>query len=351
MRMLWYLSHGLTESNIVNGLTLALGCSLACLPPASAPQDRDELRATLKATWDSLEGIEFLAEEYDLDSAGKPIKEKGFTKVEYAFGPAGRRKFVLIASRPEGDEILDHMRQDGRRIYASKFLPGQPGRLDQLVIRNQEDRHDEYTGPMTQPLWLFTPGGRPLYALLDESAEVRDGIDEQGRKVTIVEATHKGTKLHCELDPEHDYLPLLVRLEDFMEVHATEFGQDDGRWFPVAGRTHYLIDRNPKETGFRVDGLKINQPLDPANFDPRPLPPGVSVSDHTTGKGSVVGGLEARRKLKPAESLPAPPPGAPAPIVASSEPDQFPWSYVILLAAASVLIGTGVVLYRRRGTK
>ncbi len=325
---------------------------LAVMPAiaGAAPLDRKALRDTLKQMWDSLESVAYRCEEQTLDDKGKRRDDLGYSRWDIVLASGGRRARTLTAVRPGGEEIMDRWREDGRRQYGFTPSPGANGKVDRLGISNQENTAENYTGPMCLPMWILTPGGKPLYSYLDGDAKVTPTADSAHPDRITLTVGSAESGFRCELDPDHDWLPAMITIgEDFKIIVVEEFTRDQGRWFPHFGVEATTVLGKTTRVAFRVDELGINRPL-PADTFAMPTPiPGAFVIDKTAHKSQFVGGLAAKKKLEKENADRATKTTAPRLNSASREPASSPWPWILGGVAAVVLMSAGALA--RRGRK
>lgn len=333
--------------SIIVGLTAAgrPGEAAAGTPP------RAEIRDALKRGWDAVDTLEVRGEEFPCDDEGRrAVGPKSHTMTfDLKCGTGGRRALKLTDVAPDGKRtVLLWFQEDGRKKYLLTPFPDDADAIDVAHAEGQTDTSENSTGAMTIFLWLWTPRGRPLYAYLDEGAAL-DSVPEPGGGESVVMSFRPNKKLiRCVLDPAHDWLPRVVEAEGSDRKEVTEFRREGGLWFPVAGTQRQLKDRpnRPKTVqGFRIDALHVNRPLPASTFGPTGLPDGTLVVDRVSNKSDYRGGRAARKALEAKHPV-AVVPGRT--VVASREPERFPWRLVI--AAASILC-LAAAWWSRRGRR
>jgi len=189
------------------------------------------------------------------------------------------------------------------------------------------------------------PGGKPLYTYLDEGAKLEPDLAEGRRDGAVVVFNHNKLEVRCKLDPDHDWLPRQITMSSgAMDLIVERFGRDSGRWFPLSGTNALFPKAGGRKSIFKIDHLALNRPLPDSLFAMPPLTPGVIVSDETTHKGEIVGGLEARKAL----DARVPRTTSKAPLTAAREPESLPWSWGIAGVAALILILVGFLVRRNR---
>lgn len=338
---------------------LALLCHAAlpvssCAAPGGsiATKDRAEVREILKRSWDSLGSLEFCCEEH-LVQASRP-REGGdtFNVFEFKWAPGNRHSMRMLRVEPDRtSRVVYETREDGHRRYAPHRVPGHPDVTSILSLSSIKSGYDEYRTLMNRVLWVVMPGGRPLYKRLDEPGTVVS-TNEGGAAVIF---RHKGGMVRCELDPDHDWLPRRVVLgkDARSRITVDRFARDNGRWFPVEGRSE--SDRNAEQKGtdslrFVVTRFAINRPIDERDFGPPPLSDGAIVEDLTAGKARVLGGIQARRAFD--KKYPVSPKAtriAEEPAEAAQGPRSFPWTLALSVGSVSCLLGAlGLCLSRNR---
>jgi len=320
--------------------------SMAAAPPATiaAPPTRDQLRATLKQLWDSIETLEFRTEEYNAGKDGVPDPSRGYSRFEFAMGSGARRALKSLAIRPDGEQLMEDVREDGKKQYGIQWAPDGSGVINQLSIRNQADTSENYSGGMSHPMYLLMPFGKPLHVHIDEGAAVEPFKDPDGKERIAVVFKARGNDVRNELDESHDWLPRRQLIAGVSDMVVTRFERADGRWFPVEGK---VTDMQPERyLVFKVSNLRLNGPLPKTTFDPTSLKTkGTLVVDSTKRGARVVGGMEARKRFEE-EHLPRPKPSS-GPLTASPDPDEFPWRTVILVGSIGVILAGLLVAFRQ----
>ena len=295
------------------------------------PPDRKALRDTLKQLWDSLESVAYREEDHNLDDKGKLNDDLGYTRYDVVLASGGRRAITVTAVRPKGEEIIGRNREDGRLSYGFTPSPGGGDRVDRLVISNQENTAESWSGTMWMSMWILTPGGKPVYAYLDSGAKVAASSDPEHPDRVTLTANFRGNEFQCELDPDHDWLPVKIAIAGgFTVIEVEEFTRDHGRWFPLSGVNATTVDGKTTRTAFRVDQPRINRPLADDTFA-RPTPiPGAFVNDKTINKGEIVGGLSALKKLQEEDAARASKVAVTTRIAtASRDPEPSPWPWIL----------------------
>lgn len=336
-----------------------VGCAVLCLVGVRgaaaaevAPADREKIRAQLKLLWDSWETIEFGCENYELDADGRSDRREGFIRYDFVLGSAGRRVQIETAVRPEGEERMSESHDDGRRVYCISYFPRHPSVIDRVDIVSSKSAPDTFSGVLVGPLWAFMPERRPLYVHLDAGAKLESAHGADGKELFRLHIQpQRGPTVHCELDPDHDWLARRVEVpRDSTVVTVTRFRRENGRWFPAEVTESNVRDGERQRTGYTVTDLRINRPVPISTFGPPQLPAGVMIVDHTqsaAGIASYQGGKAAREQLErkyaqdPRESvIPR------RPIVASPTPSLLPISAMVAIASLAI-IGLAVWLRRR----
>jgi hypothetical protein len=322
--------------------------SLALAVPATLVAAQSDLKTTrdnLKQLWDSLESVQFRCEEFNADKVGRPERTKGFTRYDLILGSGGRRSVTVTAVRPEGEKVVMNFREDGRRKVGIDLLPGKSDVVDKVYVSNQRDTHNDYESVMCPPLWIITPGGKPLYSHLDAG-----GILDfrSGGGYPVLTFNHKGKNVRCELDPRHDWLPRRVVIEGFSDLVVSSFAFENGRYFPERGIQTYTFKQKDNVSAFVVDGLRINRPVSESNFKAPPLSEGTLIVDKNADKAVIKGGLEARARLTGEEYVTVrSTQDATGSIEASTDPERFPWGRVLVVLFALSLLVIGVITLRK----
>jgi hypothetical protein len=164
--------------------------------------------------------------------------------------------------------------------------------------------------------------------------------------------------VRCWLDPEHDWLPVRVKIGegDSIEYVVDAFRLVDGRWMPSEGRSTHVYSDWTERTIFKVLHARLNQPVDPARFVLPRKTSGAMVYDVAQGRMYVEGGLEKRDPFL--SRIPADVheklihPGGKAPTLADPIPSATPlrseWPRgPILIGSAAFLLILAFVVSRR----
>jgi hypothetical protein len=348
----------------VRALTMA-GCVALTMvgrgiaAPEDVP-DVESIRQELKQSWESLQSIQFRADEYGIDAEGHRTTEYAI-RVDFAHAKGGRWAYASRSTRGEDvKELAADFREDGKTQRTISAFPGHPEMINNIVVRSQADDDKTYSGGMQEILWLWLPGGKPPIAHLDAGGRL-EVTKVDGKVHAVIHSTHKGSPIQIELDPDHDWLPRRVTFDEFQEFEAKTFRRDNGRWFYEEGRQrkHHgsltgpeagEIVATPKgdtRRGFVVTSLSINRPIDTATFAAPKGGVGVLIQDETTGKDDILGGTSAYRDRvlkygpKPATK------GSASPVTASIDPPGDPWGRSILVASAAAMVTAGFLVIRR----
>ena len=332
---------------------------------AAERPDREEIRASVRAWWDSIDTLEVTFEEYVVDEEGE--FDLGMAKQRYEMTFAGRDRYIIDQTQvgPDGTEYPARVvRQDHQRHYHITPFSGHPGSISRVIIKPaQGSRDDIAVEGLNTFLWSLMPGGMPVHAYLDDAVldtEVRDGVT-----LVSVETHWEGKDLRLFLDPKHDLLARRVVLEverplGPMTWEVVEFGRKAGRWLPMRGISYGKRPINGgKNTGmdrrgFIVKRFEINQPVPDTAFSLPAIPDGALVYDEINGTRTIKGGSPAAREQLLSRYPPRPDPvtakrlrearaekrrevNAGDPIVASTDPPRDPWWAIPALGSAAVL--------------
>ena len=246
-----------------------------------SPVDLASVRKRLEHDWASLETLEFSADERFRD----PDKNRDYSsyRTEYLLGKGDRRTVSTTFFDPNGVPALRvEVRSDGTNTYQLMSEQGKPDVFRQVTIEDQTDKRDRYAGVMCSALWLWTPGGRPLAALLSSGGKLAVERDTKGGERVILVAKNPRSgrgEVRCELDADHGWAPRRVELSDVSTRdvwEVTKFMQVDGRWFPAEGS---CTGAGPS-TDFKVVRWHVNRPIPAEKFALPELPKGLRVLDH-----------------------------------------------------------------------
>ena len=318
---------------------------------AELPTDRQAFREELKRLWTSVQSIEFECDEFALTDQGEPINKMNFVRNEFFHQKesmwAGN---IRIFKNGQLDHSVNDVRSNGQSRFQLQAFRRFPAEISDLDIKNQVSTPDGYEDFMFSALWLYLPGGRPIYTYLDANARL-ESAPEYGPSCVRVEASYRDYPLRLILDGEREWLPRRVELAvpGDPSFHETiQFSREHDRWFPAHGRYSGHTPSGTVIKSFRVSRFAINRPIAPQRFQPPPIPDGVRISNDVTGRVEFRGGRDAylRRFTKYATPLnqglvPA------QPIVALESAPPSPWmGYLIATSSSSLLIG--VALWTRR---
>lgn len=256
-----------------------------------------QLREELRRLWEGIATLEYRLES---QSPGDGRSGSGVRfSYEIAIGPNGRRsaRVVLENDKDRSPHVQD-IRSDGQKEYIVEYLEGTSDVIAQVRINNVQGSPGVGGITMNEALWLFAPGGKPLYEYIDSSAKLSAA---EASKLLLEFDIDRHRRVKCVLDPDRDLLPtqLVLTYDKGSDIFiADKFIRDNGRWFPAEGRMispgHAL-----KERRFVVTQLRINRLMDDSRFGvPRNLKDGVVVWDRTSRtKVRFVGGEAGRRRF------------------------------------------------------
>jgi hypothetical protein len=336
-------------SRFVNkhALTFALLLVLQIPVPAAyaqVPPTKIQLKQKLKQLWESMDSLEFHCDEMNVDDNDRPKLEMGYSRFEYTIRSNGARIARIKAIRPENEEVVFDVRSDGKRTYSVKWDSETPVRPSQIVMYNQIDTHNWCQGVMCTPLTLLTPLGKPLYSYLDvDDTEI---VSEAG-VVSVVFLGRLSKLVRCELDSAHDWLPRKMIFDDYCETTVDRFALQDGRWFPVKGRTKFL--KSPfQKASFEVNNLHFNRVIADSVFNPvQSARDGTEFTDATTpnrftrliGKPKSRSAIKSKDQAKTSKSIPA--------LTATTEPPASPLRAIfVTLSVVALFSGLGIKILK-----
>lgn len=327
--------------------------------------DREAIRSSIRAWWDSIETLEVVFEEFMADESGQADSRKARQRYEVTFSGHDRFRIDRIQIRPDGtrDESVKVV-QDGRRHYWMQSFPGHADSTSMVTIKPaQSNRENIRKEGLNKLFWVVLPGGVPVDTYLDDSAILEtEQID--GSLLVSVKTRWNEQPLRLLLDPSRDFLPRRVELETShgpMVWEVLDFARQGGRWFPTRCLSQGMapLDLNGRigiqRRGFIVERVNINATV-PADVFHVAIPKGAIVSDEINRTSTLEGGRPADRQRL--EELYPPPPSAEdshdggsgrpgTPLVASADPDRFPWRPV--LVAVSLIVLVAAAYLGRRG--
>jgi hypothetical protein len=277
-----------------------VGCASFCM---AKDIDLQNVRETLKQTWDAVENVSIHGEEFLCDDGGRRDDRPGLSTSEFdvIIASGGRRfqRVVEITARGER-RVRTDIRQDGKKVRDLQYFDDLTQSPKNLVIQFQKDSHDNYRGSMVIATNLWAPLGRPLHSYLVDGGRLESARGEGGRETVSLIPAKPYQNIRIELDADHGWLAKKFVVGQDMEIVATRFSRDNGIWFPVEGYiTHLKAAKNlARQEGFRVTGLRVNRQLSDFAFAAPPLPPGVFVADETGGRSGPQGGLAAWKRLE-----------------------------------------------------
>ncbi len=218
----------------------------------------------------------------------------------------GRR--IVRQTLVSTDEIrkLTEQREDGKTHTSILWMHGDPEVVDRVVMKNQEHDAEHYAGPMFPLFWVFLPDGRPLHVHLNEGATI-ERLETDN--LYLIKSMRKRVELPLliTVDRDRDWLPRKIVIGDEETViEVTDFGLDNGRWFPIKGQGSSKktdddgqIVRGREQFSFSVSGFQFNTPIDPNDYsiDLGTLHDGVLVSNETTGEEFIVGENQDRTRI------------------------------------------------------
>lgn len=247
--------------------------------------DVESLRHEMRMFWEGMA---------HLTAKGETIyPDRNYTlQFELDYTNQGRRIFRQTLVSADGIRKLSEQREDGKTHTSILWMHGNPEVVDRVVIKNQERDAEHYVGPMFPLFWVFLPDGRPLHVHLDEGASI-ERLDTDN--LYLIKSMRKRVDLPLliTVDRDRDWLPRKVVIGDEDTViEVTEFGRDQGRWFPIQGQgSSSKTDEYGQNIGgrekfsFSVSEFRFNTPIDPKDYtiDLGTLNDGVLVTNETTG--------------------------------------------------------------------
>ena len=155
--------------------------------------------------------------------------------------------------------------------------------------------------------------------------------------------------MKCDLDAEHDWLPRRIEAPNGAMVWvASKFKRESGLSFPVEGFMEQVdADRKmPQRTFFRVTAIKLNKNVSPSAFGLPPLGEGVLVRDEISGRTTINGGPEARKRLEERHMITdAKEKGDP--IRAPQQSTSHFWTVVLVLSSCTAFVSAWSLRHRQ----
>lgn len=260
---------------------VALGvCCLVLAGAATQKPDeqltREQLKARLQTLWNETKTISFQSEEWRTTPDGAPQREIGVSHTTFKLGPEGRRAVVNWYIYPDRKDVITDFRDNGTKRYVMAHdIRNRPDAVARVEITRQPETHDNSPTGSTTAMTVLAPRGRPLGHWINDRSEISTQQGANGESHVVVVNRAPGREERWELDPKHDWLPVLHRITfdrngrtEVSETRVTEFSTDNGRWFPLAGKRRY--DDEPGEThytSFRVADLQFNREIPPSAFE------------------------------------------------------------------------------------
>lgn len=322
--------------------------------------DVASIRSELKQSWDSLQTIQFQFDEYGVDEKGQRTTPYGL-RVNFAHAGGGR--WAYSAKSTLGDVVKQFgadIRENGKRQWSVSPFPENPEVVSNILIRSQSDDERTYSLGMQTLLWLWIPGGKPPIAYLDAGGKF-EVTKVDGKVHASIKATYNETPIGIDLDPDHDWLPSRVAVDDFLVYEATKFRRDNGRWFyergielrhhgklsgPEAGEIVPGIEGDSRRE-FIVTALSVNRTLGASTFEDPRSEPGVLIQDQTTGKDVMVGGYSAYQGRQRRYGASSSTERVANPIEAPVDPPGDFWGLATMIAASAALLTAGFLMIRK----
>ncbi len=356
--MLWNTRFGIALTTPLMVMLATTGWYGAEANTGSDP-DVESIRSALKQSWDSLQTIQFQFDEYGVDAKGQRTTPYGL-RVNFAHSKGGC--WAYAAKSILGDVVKQFgadIRENGKKQWSVSPFPAHPEVISNILLKSQSDDDRTYSLGMQTLLWLWIPGGKPPIAYLDAGGKL-EVTKVDGKVHALIKSTYNELPIEIELDPDHDWLPSRVAVDDFLVYEATNFRRDNGRWFLERGielRQHgrmsgpeagEIVPGSEGETRreFVVTALSINRPLDATTFEAPKSEPGILIQDQTIGKDTLIGGYSAfqgrqkRYGAQPSEQ-------GTRPNEALVDPPGGYWGASIVIAAAAALLTAGFLMVRK----
>ena len=142
----------------------------------AAPSDQSrDIAAHWSDYWNAISDLEVESEEFQVADPAKPepLADQPTYKYQFLLGSGGKRAFRGVATYPGGARAgVFNFREDGRKAYVATEFADDPDATETVRIKPQVDTHEDYKGPMSNFMWLWTPGGKPLHRLLSEGGKL-----------------------------------------------------------------------------------------------------------------------------------------------------------------------------------
>lgn len=274
---------------------------------ADQTPSRADVRDALARWWEAIDGIEI---EYDLTIDVSPPYKREY---HLALTSGGKYSAKGVRAVHDGSrDVFINERTDGKLQYqqgGDSISEGDVSRF--ITVGNTRSTPDLYHGSMNDIFWLILPGGRPLHKLLDDESEFLVEPQAEGPVKYIVSFSAwsaKNNPVRCELDPEHDWIPMRVEVGSRRQyvVEVDRFRRVKGLFFPTEGRTTSIgKDGAPVAGHFLVRRLDVNESIDPKLFGPPGVVPGTLVMDQVRGTNYSQGGLKGREAFDKKYGLPS----------------------------------------------
>jgi hypothetical protein len=200
------------------------------------------------------------------------------------------RSLRIFSLRNEVESPIEEFREDGKKNYAMLYFSGRPGEISHLNITPQRNFHDLYMGTQFSVTWLVMPCGNPLFRHFQNGSSIKT-TRVVGQNHYSVKVTRDGVAATCILDPEHDWLPQQVRIEDSRGIqwNARKYARVADHWFPVEGTFVGLAQGGKtEERKFSLRFLRINESIPQSRFARPNVPDGVIVRQEGVRNGTYI---------------------------------------------------------------
>ena len=246
----------------------------------------NEIKQQTKQNWLQTRTLNIQGEEYQSDEKGDKLNKNTipYMNIKYIYAGSGRRWLETWSEDGNGNKKFQNKKIENGK-YEHQFIPDShnPSSIAVIHKNNQVNTDLNYKGEMNIFLWVWTPGGKPIYEWF-EQAERTNSITYSQNNV-ILKNSYKNHDMLIELDHSHNWMPLKISISDSKTWSVLQYDEIGGQYYPARAIKSDISKKTNKQTyhTFNATSIRVNEILERNEFDVEKTKEGPTIFDKTKG--------------------------------------------------------------------